>query len=134
MACDDPSCDFKPKAMERRPLGPKDVLIDMKFCGVCHSDLHHAANHNKFPAASEYPCVPGHELAGVVKAVGAECTKISVGMHVGVGCIVDSCLTCKMCVAGEEQKCTRGMVGTYVCHSGSNPIPHGSIGRFVPAR
>jgi len=113
MACEDASCDFKPKMMARRALGPRDILIEMKYCGVCHSDLHHAANHNSAFNQTKYPCVPGHELAGIVTACGKDCTKISVGMRVGVGCIVDSCLECKMCLAGEEQKCLKGMVGTY---------------------
>jgi alcohol dehydrogenase (NADP+) len=111
MACSDSSCDFRPAAMQRRSLGPHDVLIDMKYCGVCHSDLHHAANHNM--GETSYPCVPGHELAGVCVAVGKDCTKVRLGMRLGVGCIVDACLECKMCRAGEEQKCVKGMVGTY---------------------
>lgn len=110
MACSGPACDFKPVGMQRRPLGPSDILIDMKYCGVCHSDVHHAANHNM--GQTPYPCVPGHELAGVCVAVGAACTKIRVGMRVGVGCMVDSCLDCKLCGDGEEQKCDK-LVGTY---------------------
>ena len=110
MACSDETCDFKPLVMQRRALGPNDILIDMKFCGVCHSDLHHAAGHNM--GQTKYPCVPGHELAGVCIAVGGACSKIRIGMRVGVGCIVDSCLTCAACLQGEEQKCSK-MVGTY---------------------
>ena len=85
-----------------------DVQIDMKYCGVCHSDLHNAADHmSGVGRATTYPCVPGHELAGVCVAVGAEVTKVNVGDHVGVGCLVDACLDCKMCRMGEEQKCRK---------------------------
>ena len=105
MAADDATCDFKPKLMQRRTPGPKDVVIEMKYCGVCHSDLHAAANHM---GSTKYPIVPGHELAGVVTSVGAECTKCKVGMHVGIGCLVDSCLECPKCLAGEEQQCVKG--------------------------
>mmetsp|Transcript_8862 Transcript_8862/g.13077 ORF Transcript_8862/g.13077 Transcript_8862/m.13077 type:complete len:407 (-) Transcript_8862:692-1912(-) len=113
MACEDTSCDFKPVKMQRRPVGPEDVLIDMKYCGVCHSDLHVAANHmSGIGMATKYPCVPGHELAGVCIAVGEKVTKVKVGDHVGVGCMVDACLQCKECLAGHEQKC-RKMVQTY---------------------
>ena len=113
MACDDESCDWKPLRMQRRPLGEHDILIDMKYCGVCHSDLHRAANHMKgVGRPTEYPCVAGHELAGVCAGVGASVTKFKVGDQVGVGCLVDACLECDMCRKGEEQKCKRS-VGTY---------------------
>jgi uncharacterized zinc-type alcohol dehydrogenase-like protein len=110
MACTDQSCDFKPVLLQRRAVGPHDILIDMKYCGVCHSDLHKAANHNM--GETQYPCVPGHELAGVCTAVGSAVTKVKVGQHVGVGCMVDSCLDCSACNLGEEQKCKK-QVGTY---------------------
>ena len=83
MACDDARCDFKPLALQRRPVGDFDVLIEMKYCGVCHSDLNHAADQNRGMAPTEYPCVPGHELAGVVTAVGPKVTKVKVGTSVG---------------------------------------------------
>ena len=113
MACDDSTCHFKPVRMQRRPLAPIDVLISMKFCGVCHSDIHTAAGHlSGVGRKTEYPVVPGHELVGVVEAVGSEVTKFQVGDHIGVGCLVDSCLECEKCAAGEEQKCSK-TVGTY---------------------
>ena len=113
MACDDERCDFKPMRFQRRPLGPLDVEVSMKYCGVCHSDLHTAASHIKAVGkATEYPCTPGHELAGVCVAVGEAVTKFKVGDHVGVGCLVDSCHECAACDAGEEQKCSKS-VGTY---------------------
>lgn len=112
MGCKDEKCDFKPLKLERRPVGDFDVLIDMKYCGVCHSDLHMAASHNKINKAN-YPCVPGHELAGVVTQVGSKVTKVKVGQKVGVGCMVDSCLNCANCKKGEEQKCASTNTGTY---------------------
>ncbi|CAE7231427.1 adhC2, partial [Symbiodinium natans] len=85
----------------------------MKYCGVCHSDLHTAAAHLEgVMGAVEYPCVPGHELAGVVAEVGPKVTKFQVGDHIGVGCMVDSCLACDKCKQGFEQKCSK-QVGTY---------------------
>mmetsp|Transcript_2958 Transcript_2958/g.3380 ORF Transcript_2958/g.3380 Transcript_2958/m.3380 type:complete len:391 (-) Transcript_2958:175-1347(-) len=108
MACEDARCDFKPMRMKRRPLGPQDIEIDMKYCGVCHSDLHIAADHMaKVATSTQYPCVPGHELAGVCIAVGSEVTKIQVGDKVGVGCMVDACLECKACNQNDEQKCKK---------------------------
>ena len=103
MACEDATCDFQPKWLQRRPLGPSDILMQMKFCGVCHTDLHFAANHMSGVMATTYPCVPGHELAGVAIALGPNVTRFDLGDHVGVGCMVDSCLECAACKRGEEQ-------------------------------
>lgn len=112
MGCEDARCDFRPIQLQRRPLGDNDVLIETTFCGVCHSDLHFAANHLKGILPTKYPCVPGHELVGVCVGVGAAVTKFALGEHVGVGCMVDSCLECSACTSGEEQKCVR-QVPTY---------------------
>jgi uncharacterized zinc-type alcohol dehydrogenase-like protein len=99
-------------AVERREPGPKDVAIDILFCGVCHSDLHTARG--EWPGI-QYPCVPGHEIVGRVTAVGGEVSKVSVGDLVGVGCMVDSCRTCHSCEDGLEQYCEyeHGFTGTY---------------------
>ena len=115
MACADGGCDFKPVQLQRRPLGDRDVLMDMVYCGVCHSDLHFAAGHMNGLQRTTYPCVPGHELVGVVAAIGAGVTKVALGQHVGVGCMVDSCMkaSCKACQSGEEQKCMK-QVATYL--------------------
>lgn len=95
----------------RREVGPHDVAFDIHFAGICHSDIHTVRGEW---GDVEYPMVPGHEIAGVVTAVGSEVTKFSVGDRVGVGCFVDSCRTCAYCLAGEEQYCNNpGMVGTY---------------------
>lgn len=112
MATSSAACDFKPVALQRRPLGDYDVLIHMKYCGVCHSDLSVAAGHMDGVNPAAYPCVPGHELAGVCEAVGPKVSLIQVGQQVGVGCMVDSCQRCSSCRQGEEQKCTK-QVGTY---------------------
>ncbi|MCW2688405.1 MAG: alcohol dehydrogenase [Mycobacterium sp.] len=95
----------------RRDVGEHDVAFDIKFAGICHSDIHTVKGEW---GEANYPVVPGHEIAGVVTEVGAEVTKYKVGDHVGVGCFVDSCRECKSCLAGLEQYCTgTGMVGTY---------------------
>src|SRR6202140_5197989 len=95
----------------RRDVGPHDVAFDIHFAGICHSDIHTVKGEWGEPL---YPVVPGHEIAGVVTAVGSEVTKYKVGDRVGVGCFVDSCRECDNCKAGLEQYCTgTGMVGTY---------------------
>jgi len=94
----------------RREPGPRDVAIDILFCGVCHSDLHQARNewHN-----TVYPCVPGHEIVGRVTAVGSEVTKFKAGDLAAVGCMVDSCRSCPNCAAGQEQYCLQFPTFTY---------------------
>jgi uncharacterized zinc-type alcohol dehydrogenase-like protein len=96
--------------IERREVGEFDVLIDIKFAGICHSDIHQA---REGWGEAIFPMVPGHEIAGVVEAVGSGVTKFAVGDHVGVGCLVDSCRECENCEAGLEQYCLKGGVGTY---------------------
>ncbi len=89
-------------SFERRSPREHDVLIDIKFCGICHSDIHQARDEW---GGSVFPMVPGHEIAGVVLQVGSKVTKFKVGDHVGVGCMVDSCRHCSSCEAGLEQFC-----------------------------
>jgi alcohol dehydrogenase (NADP+) len=101
---------LEPFSFERRKLRPNDVGIDIKFCGICHSDIHQARDEW---GGSIFPMVPGHEIAGIVNAVGAQVTKYNVGDRVGVGCIVDSCRTCAACLAGLEQYCENGATQTY---------------------
>ncbi|MFF4956763.1 NAD(P)-dependent alcohol dehydrogenase [Streptomyces sp. NPDC001222] len=96
--------------IERREVGEFDVLIDIKFAGICHSDIHQA---REGWGEAIFPMVPGHEIAGVVSEVGSGVTKFKVGDRVGVGCMVDSCRECENCKAGFEQYCLKGMVGTY---------------------
>jgi uncharacterized zinc-type alcohol dehydrogenase-like protein len=99
-----------PFSFERREPGPHDVQIAIRYCGVCHSDLHTARGEW---AGTRYPCVPGHEIVGQVTAVGAHVTRFKEGDTVGVGCMVDSCMSCASCQEGLEQYCETGFTGTY---------------------
>jgi uncharacterized zinc-type alcohol dehydrogenase-like protein len=96
--------------IERRAVREFDILIDIKFAGICHSDIHQA---REGWGEAIFPMVPGHEIAGIVSEVGPGVTKFQVGDRVGVGCMVDSCRECDNCKAGLEQYCTGGNVGTY---------------------
>ncbi|MGB3461477.1 MAG: NAD(P)-dependent alcohol dehydrogenase [Rhodanobacter lindaniclasticus] len=96
--------------IERRAPGPRDVQIEIAYCGVCHSDLHTVRSEW---GGTRYPCVPGHEIVGHVSAVGSEVGGFKVGDTVGVGCMVDSCRHCAACDEGLEQYCENGFVGTY---------------------
>lgn len=87
---------------ERRPLGDNDILIEIKYSGICHSDIHQERGHW---SPQQYPQIPGHEIAGIVTAVGKNVTKFKVGDKAGVGCMVDSCMECESCTRGEEQYC-----------------------------
>ena len=104
-----------PTTVERRDPGPRDVLIDIAYCGICHSDIHTVrAEWRQVP----YPLVPGHEIVGTVAAVGAEVSRYAIGDRVGVGCLVDSCRECANCRAGQQQHCL-----------GGNTLTHGSVGK-----
>jgi alcohol dehydrogenase (NADP+) len=94
----------------RRDPGPHDVTIEIKFAGICHSDIHTVRAEWGEPS---YPVVPGHEIAGVVSGIGSEVTKHKVGDRVGVGCFVDSCRKCSYCLAGNEHFCKVGNTPTY---------------------
>jgi len=96
--------------ISRRAVGPRDVLLDILYCGVCHSDIHTVRGEW---GPTQYPCVPGHEIVGRVIAVGTEVTKFQVGDIGGVGCIVDSCGVCEPCQDDLEQYCEKGMTQTY---------------------
>jgi uncharacterized zinc-type alcohol dehydrogenase-like protein len=113
-----------PYSFERRDPGPDDVAIAIKFAGVCHSDLHIVKNDL---GNTTYPIVPGHEIAGIVTAVGANVTRFKEGDRVGVGCMVDSCRQCKPCQEGEEQYCVPGMTQTY----GSPDPKGGEVGQTI---
>jgi uncharacterized zinc-type alcohol dehydrogenase-like protein len=99
-----------PTTIERRDVGPKDVLIEIKYAGICHSDIHTVRGDW---GAITYPQVVGHEIVGVVAEVGSEVTLHQVGDHVGVGCMVNSCRECENCLAGMEQYCLKGNIQTY---------------------
>ena len=99
-----------PYSFERREPGPKDVQIEILFCGVCHSDLHTVRSEWE---GTVYPMVPGHEIVGRVSRIGAEVSKFKVGDLAAVGCLVDSCQHCASCAEGLEQYCENGFTGTY---------------------
>jgi alcohol dehydrogenase (NADP+) len=109
-AAQDATTPLAPFTIERRDPRPGEVLIDIAYCGVCHSDLHQVRNEW---GNSMFPMVPGHEIVGKVAAVGDRVTKWKVGDTVGVGCFVDSCRKCTSCRIGDEQYCEEGMTGTY---------------------
>ena len=94
---------FKPYSFTRHALGEKDILIEILYAGVCHSDLHSVAGDHHEPI---YPIVPGHEIAGRVVAVGKKVSKFKVGDYAGIGCMVNSCGKCEACKRSEEQFCT----------------------------
>jgi uncharacterized zinc-type alcohol dehydrogenase-like protein len=105
-----PRAPFEKTTINRRDLGPSDVLIKIAYAGICHSDIHTARNEW---GEALFPLVPGHEIAGTVEEIGADVTKYAVGDRVGVGCMVDSCRDCDNCRAGEEQYCLNGAIETY---------------------
>lgn len=99
-----------PFQFDRRQLGVHDVGLSIAYSGICHSDIHQARE-EWGPAI--FPMVPGHEIAGVVTAIGSEVSKFSIGDKIGIGVFVDSCRTCENCKAGLQQYCLEGMTGTY---------------------
>jgi len=109
-----------PASIERRQPGPHDVLIDIQYCGVCHSDIHQVRNEWE---SAIFPMVPGHEIAGKVTQVGDKVTRWKVGDTVGVGCFVDSCRQCEACKAGEEQFCEKGISATYNSYEQDGKTP-----------
>jgi uncharacterized zinc-type alcohol dehydrogenase-like protein len=122
--------DLVPFEFSRRDLRAHDVAFDIKFSGVCHSDIHQV---NEDWGPSIFPMVPGHEIVGVVTAVGADVTKFRVGERVGVGTFVDSCRTCEYCRRGEQQYCTTSDTPTYNGYErdGVTPTYGGYCNKFV---
>lgn len=101
----DASGPLKPFEFERRPMGDDDIVIDVRFASICHSDIHQMKGDW---GPQQYPQIPGHEIVGIVSAVGSKVTKFKVGDRAGVGCMVDSCMTCDACTHGEEHLCQKG--------------------------
>ena len=101
---------FQPFTFERRSVGPRDVLLEIRYCGICHSDIHQARDEW---GGAIFPMVPGHEIVGTAVQVGSAVNSIREGDTVGVGCFVDSCRTCPSCKRGLEQYCDKGMILTY---------------------
>jgi uncharacterized zinc-type alcohol dehydrogenase-like protein len=119
---------LKPMALRRRALGPKDVAIELHYCGVCHSDIH--TIHGDWGKV-QYPQIVGHELAGEVVAVGSSVSKFRVGARVGVGTMVDSCRHCTECEAGHENYCLNGNTQTYGSKDRDGSITQGGYSTFV---
>src|SRR6187551_1347442 len=107
---DAPDADLMQMNIQRRIVTASDVEIEILYCGVCHSDLHTARNDW---GGTVYPAVPGHEIVGRVIKVGGDVTKFKEGDFAAVGCMVDSCRTCKSCQQDLEQYCLNGFTGTY---------------------
>jgi len=114
--------------IERRDVGPKDVLIEVKYSGICHSDIH-TVRGEWGPIA--YPQVVGHEIVGIVAEVGSEVSKHKVGDRVGVGCMVNSCGECESCLAGTQQYCLKGNIGTYAATDVDGSITQGGYSTHV---
>ena len=118
-----------PFNFDRREVGSNDVLIEIQFCGVCHSDLHQIRDEW---GGAIYPMVPGHEIVGKISKVGTAVKKFKVGDLAGVGCFVDSCRTCSSCKAGNEQYCENGMIGTYNSYDKDGKTPtQGGYSNFI---
>ena len=119
-----------PYSFERREPKPHDVLIDIKYCGICHTDVHQVRDEL---GGATFPMVPGHEIAGVVTRVGSNVTKFKAGDKVGVGCLVDSCRVCDHCKEDLEQYCTGRISYTYnsVEQDGKTPTQGGYSDKIV---
>lgn len=112
-ATHDANAKFVPFDFERRDLGVNDILIDIEYCGICHSDIHLAKNEWEAFMPAAYPLVPGHEIVGRVTQIGDAVTKFKVGDAAGIGCFVDSCGECPSCTGGSEQYCFKQAAYTY---------------------
>src|SRR5688572_2439115 len=112
-AATSPASPLAPTTIRRREPGPKDVQIDVLFCGICHSDLHQVRNEWQGTMPTVYPCVPGHEIVGRVAKAGRAVRAFKEGDLAGVGCLVDSCRTCAACRGGQEQFCEGPATFTY---------------------
>ncbi len=109
-AAEDKNSPLSPLAFQRRELSADDILIEIDYCGVCHSDIHLTRDEW---GGSRYPMVPGHEIVGKVTKAGSKVTKFKVGDIAGVGCMVHSCQACNSCEEDLEQFCEKGAVYTY---------------------
>jgi uncharacterized zinc-type alcohol dehydrogenase-like protein len=118
----EPKTALRPWSFERREPGPRDVVVEIAYCGICHSDIHQVRDEW---GGSMYPMVPGHEIVGTVTAVGGEVKKFKVGDLAGVGVMVDSCRVCANCKADLENYCMKGFVGTYNAKGYDGAITYG---------
>lgn len=123
-----PEEPYKIVEIERRDPRADDVVIDIKAAGICHSDIHMIRNEW---GGAVYPLTVGHEIAGVVSAVGSDVSKFKVGDRVGVGCLVNSCGECEQCMAGAENNCLKGAVGTYNAKDVDGTITQGGYAQKI---
>ena len=130
LAVDSATSPLKTFEFERRELGSHDVALEVKYTGICHSDIHTARGEW---GSVFYPLVPGHEIAGVVTAIGSSVNKFTIGDRIGVGVFVDSCRNCENCNQGLQQYCLEGMTGTYnsMERDGKNQTRGGYSNNFV---
>ncbi|HSO35901.1 MAG TPA: NAD(P)-dependent alcohol dehydrogenase, partial [Labilithrix sp.] len=119
---------LKRMGFQRRALGPKDVAIKLRYCGVCHSDIHTVRGDW---GQVQFPLIVGHELAGEVVAAGSSVSKFGVGSRVGVGTMVNSCRHCSECEAGHENYCLNGSTQTYGSKDRDGSITQGGYSTFV---
>ena len=117
-----------PITIERRDLGPKDVLIEIRYAGICHSDIHTVRGEW---GEIHYPQVVGHEIVGVVAEVGSEVTLHQLGDRVGVGCMVNSCRECENCLSGDDNYCLNGNTGTYASRDKDGTVTQGGYSTHI---
>ncbi|HTQ65745.1 MAG TPA: NAD(P)-dependent alcohol dehydrogenase [Puia sp.] len=122
------SQDLVPWNFTRRIPMEHDVLVEIKYCGICHTDIHFVRNDF---GMSSYPLVPGHEIVGVVKEVGAHVTKFKVGDTVGIGCVVDSCRECDNCKQDQQQYCLNGATWTYGVPDKNGEVTYGGYSNQI---
>ena len=127
-AAHDAKSSLIPFSFERRDPGPNDVVVEIAYSGICHSDIHQARDEWK---NAIYPMVPGHEIVGRVTKVGSAVKKFKEGDLAGVGVMVDSCRVCANCKAGEEAYCEKGMVGTYNARDYKGEITYGGYSNNI---
>jgi alcohol dehydrogenase (NADP+) len=117
-----------PFEINRREPGPQDVVIDIQYCGVCHSDIHQARDEW---GGAIFPMVPGHEIVGTVSRVGHDVKTFKAGDRAGVGCMVNSCGVCENCTRGEEQYCTKGANYTYNSRDKNGDVTYGGYSTSI---
>jgi alcohol dehydrogenase (NADP+) len=122
------SASLEPFNFERREPGPNDVMAEIIYCGVCHSDLHFVRNDW---GMSIYPLVPGHEIVGRVTKTGDKVSKFKTGDLIGIGCLVNSCRECNNCKDGQEQYCTTGWISTYSGQDKDGTITYGGYSNHI---
>jgi uncharacterized zinc-type alcohol dehydrogenase-like protein len=127
-AAQSPTSGLAPFSFERREPGPADVVVQIEFCGICHSDIHQVKDEW---GNAMYPMVPGHEIVGRVLSVGADVTRFKEGDLAGVGVLVDSCRVCDACKAADEAYCEKGFVGTYNALGYDGVLVHGGYANNI---